>query len=100
MLYHVTYAVGPINGLCLKSKWGRQNYEVLINGRRFIDSDGRSGYKSIQGAKSSINNYLRYHYVGYYSRKGIMTEDEYKEMMKELMGTTPDKLIYIKKIDD
>lgn len=105
MLYSITYKTGPINSLTVRSEWGRQHYEVIINGKRFIDRDGCSGYKSIQGAKLSMNNYLKAQYVEYggygrYRQGGLMTEDEYKTMMKELMGTTPDKMIYIRKIDD
>lgn len=100
MLYSITYKTGPINSLTVRSEWGRQHYEIIINGKRFIDHDGCSGYKSIQGAKMSMNNYLKAQYVGYYRTSGIMTEEEFKAMMKEIMGTTPDKMIYIRKIND
>lgn len=102
MLYSVTYKLGPINQMTVKSKWGRQYYEVLINGKRFVDNEGKSGFKSINGAKSSVRSYLKYAYTssyGYYGRACI-SDEEFKEMMKKLMGTTPDKLIYIKRIDD
>ena len=96
MLYTITYEVGIINSLLKYKYYGRQNYEIIINGKRFIDSEGRSGYKSVAGAKASMNNYLKYNYTQIFK----MSDDEYKAMMKELMGTTPDKLIYIRKIDD